>query len=100
MNFVYSTDFNPKLEYNAPVEVSCYQMPQVKNRTNLSEKDFESISSELKQHQSLQDLLRWAQSQPEGALIPGAISELVVQDEFTHDLVVPWRNWFIVYGTT
>jgi hypothetical protein len=75
-------------------------MAEVKNRSNLSEKDFESISVDLKEHQSLQDLLRWAERQPEGTLIPGAISELIVQDEFTHDLVVPWRNLFIVYGTT
>lgn len=75
-------------------------MAEVKNRTNLSQIDFEAISIDLKEHQSLQDLLRWAERQPEGALIPGAISELIVQDEFTHDLVVPWRNLFIVYGTT
>jgi hypothetical protein len=75
-------------------------MAKVKNRSNLSEEDFEKISHDLQQHQSLQDLLRWAQRQPEGALIPGAIAELIVQDEFTHDLVVPWQNVFIVYGTT
>jgi hypothetical protein len=75
-------------------------MAKVKNRANLSEKDFETISTDLKQHQSLQDLLRWAERQPEGMLIRGAISELIVQDEFTHDLVVPWQNLFIVYGTT
>lgn len=76
------------------------QMAEVKNRAKLSEKDFETISIDLKQHQSLQDLLRWAERQPEGTLIPGAISDLVVQDEFTHDVVVPWQNIFIVYGTT
>jgi hypothetical protein len=75
-------------------------MAKVKNRANLSQKDFENISIDLKQHQSLQDLLRWAERQPDGMLIPGAISELIVQDEFNHDLVVPWRNLFIVYSTT
>lgn len=75
-------------------------MLEVKNRANLSDKDFETIAVDLKEHRSLQDLLGWAESQPEGTLIPGAISELVVQDEFTHDIVVPWRNFFIVYGTT
>ena len=75
-------------------------MAEVKNRSSLSKKDLESITVDLKEHQSLQDLLRWAERQPEGTLIPGAISELIVQDEFTHDLVVPWRNLFLVYGTT
>ncbi|MCI0444464.1 hypothetical protein L0152_14805 [bacterium] len=75
-------------------------MVEVKNRAKLSEKNFQTMSIDLKQHQSLQDLLRWAERQLDGALIPGAISDLVIQDEFTHDLVVPWRNIFIVYGTT
>ena len=75
-------------------------MAEVKNRSSISKEDFENISNELKQHLSLQDLLRWAERQPEGTLIPGAISGLIVQDEFTHDIVVPWRNLFIVYGTT
>lgn len=75
-------------------------MANVKNRANLSENNFESISNDLEQHQSLQDLVRWAENQPEGTLIPGVISDLIVQDEFTHDIVVPWRNLFIVYGTT
>jgi hypothetical protein len=75
-------------------------MAEIKNRSNLSQKDFESITIELKDHRSLQDLLRWAERQPQGTLIPGAIKELIVQDEFTHDIIVPWRNLFIVYGTT
>lgn len=75
-------------------------MSEVRNRTDLSQEDFETTFIELKQHRSLQDLLRWAERQPEGMLTPGAISDLIVQDEFTHDLVVPWRNLFIVYGTT
>jgi hypothetical protein len=73
---------------------------EVKNRANLSDSDLQAISTDLKKHQSLQDLLRWAERQPEGMLVPGAISELIVQDEFTHDIVVPWGNFFIVYGTT
>jgi hypothetical protein len=73
---------------------------EVKNRSNLSESDFETLRSVLKDHHSLQDLLRWAQKQPEGVLVPGTIAELVVQDEFTHDLVVPWQRVFVVYGST
>jgi hypothetical protein len=72
----------------------------VVNRTAISEKDFAQFKSELERHRSLQDLLNWARQQPEGTLVPGAIAELIVQDEFTHDLVVPWRSVFVVYGTT
>jgi hypothetical protein len=73
---------------------------EVKNRSNLSAEEFESFQSELKDHRSLQDLLRWAERHPEGAPVPGAIADLIIQDEFTHDLVVPWRGSYIVYGTT
>ncbi|HSE42947.1 MAG TPA: hypothetical protein VLH08_19450 [Acidobacteriota bacterium] len=70
------------------------------NRAQLSDEQLAVFKNELAEHRSLQDLLRWAERQPDGALVPGAIAELVVQDEFTHDLVVHWRGFYIVYGTT
>lgn len=70
------------------------------NRANLPVDMFEELRFELKDHRSLQDLLRWAEEQPEEFLIPGTIAELIVQDEFTHDLVVPWQGYFLIYGTT
>jgi len=73
---------------------------EVVNRTHLADPEFDTFRKELSQHHSLQDLLKWAQGQPPGTLVSGAISDLIVQDEFTHDLVVPWRGYFIVYGTT
>ena len=74
---------------------------RILNRAGLSYEQFEAIEFELRDQRSLQDLLRWSQEQPEGTLIPGVISRFVVQDEFTHDLVVPWRDGlFIAYGTT
>ncbi len=73
---------------------------RVTNRANLPDTQFENRRREFESHVSLQDLLRWAQVQPEGALIPGVIAELVIQDEFTHDLIVPWQGLFLVYGTT
>jgi len=72
----------------------------ITNRAKIEETEFEEYRSELKDHTSLQDLLAWAKRQPEGALIPGAIADLVIQDEFTHDIVVPWRGHYVVYGTT
>jgi hypothetical protein len=74
---------------------------RVANRAGLPFNEFEIIESELRNHQSLQDLSRWAQTQPEGVLVPGVISRLIVQDEFSHDLVIPWRNnLYLAYGTT
>ena len=73
---------------------------EVKNYSHLTAEEFETFRSELENHHSLQDLLRWAESQPAGALVPGVIANLVIQDEFTHDLVVPWHGSYVVYGTT
>ena len=36
----------------------------------------------------LQDVMRWALSDPAG-FIPQVVADVVVQDEFTHDVVVP-----------
>ena len=45
----------------------------------------------------LQDVARWAfASSP-----PRAIVDVVVQDEFTHDVVLPWRDGLhLVFDTT
>ncbi len=73
---------------------------RITNRANLPDAEFDAFKREFESHTSLQDLLRWAQRQPEGALVPGVIAELIIQDEFTHDLIVPWRELFLVYSTT
>src|SRR5262245_34852259 len=73
---------------------------KVVNRANLPSDIFETISQELGQHRSVLDILKWARKQPAGRLLPEIISELIVQDEFTHDVVVPWKELFLVYGTT
>ena len=73
---------------------------KVENRANLSDEIFEPIAQELEQHRSLLDILKWARKQPDGLLHPEIISELVVQDEFTHDLVIPWNGLYFVYGST
>jgi hypothetical protein len=73
---------------------------KVVNRANMPKEIFETLIDELQYHRSLLDILKWARKQPSGELLPEILSELVVQDEFTHDLVIPWRSLFIVYETT
>src|SRR5262245_19109506 len=73
---------------------------KVVNRANLSPDVFETISQELEQHRSVLDILKWARKQPSSDLLPEIISEFIVQDEFSHDLVVPWKKMYLVYGTT
>jgi hypothetical protein len=46
-------------------------------------------------------LLEWARSQPARFSAPGVFSDVVVQDEFTHDVVVGLTNGLVlVYGST
>ena len=73
---------------------------KVVNRANLSNQVFENIAEQLQYHRSLLDILKWARNQPAGDLLPEILSDLVVQDEFTHDLVVPWKDIYFVYETT
>ena len=73
---------------------------KVVNRANLASDVFETFADQLDQHRSLLDILKWARKQPAGDLLPEILSDLVVQDEYSHDLVVPWKGLFLVYETT
>lgn len=71
------------------------------DRANLSETELAALSSELGQLETLSDVLRWGRAQPEGSVLPTVVGEVVIQDEFTHDVVVPWRNGrAIVFDST
>jgi hypothetical protein len=47
-------------------------------------------------HKSLADVLRWGLSQDP----PIVIADVVVQDEYTHDVLVPWGDRWLVYDAT
>jgi hypothetical protein len=45
--------------------------------------------------------MTWALSDPAKRFIPGVVKDVVVQDEFTHDVIVPWGpELVLVYDTT
>ena len=76
--------------------------------------DASAIAAEVGTHFTLEEVTRWAFSQKPPRLFPDAKSatheheggkglgfDLVVQDEYTHDVVVPWsERLFLVYDTT
>ena len=45
---------------------------------------------------SLEQVVRWAFRQTP----PSDVADVVVQDEFTHDVVIPWRGVHLVFDTT
>jgi hypothetical protein len=62
----------------------------------LSETDRAAIAS----HKGLADVLAWAATKPKADVHPQTVAEVVTQDEFTHDIIVPYRGVFLVYDTT
>lgn len=73
---------------------------RITNLANISENELAELENETAQHKTLGQVLTWANSKPKGDLLPQTVAEVVTQDEFTHDVVIPYKNLFLVYDTT
>jgi hypothetical protein len=74
---------------------------RVVNHANLSPDTIAEIEAYLPDQQNLKDVMNWALSQPVGTFTPQVVADVIVQDEFTHDVVVPWRDGLVlIYDTT
>ena len=74
---------------------------RVLNHANLSPETVAGIAGELSAQENLRDVMAWALSYPRGTFVPSVVAEVIVQDEFTHDVIVPWRDGLVlVYDTT
>lgn len=62
----------------------------------LSDTDRDDIAG----HKGLADVLVWAATKPRNEVHPQIVAEVITQDEFTHDVIVPYRDVFLVYDTT
>lgn len=69
------------------------------SQSNLPAATVAEIEAEISQQENLLDVMRWASSTPD-RFVPGVVANVVVQDEFTHDVIVPWRDLVLVYDTT
>ena len=73
----------------------------VLNYANLPPEVIAEIQSELSGQYALKDLMTWALDDSGKKFIPGVVQDVVVQDEFTHDVIVPWgAELVLVYDTT
>jgi len=70
------------------------------NLADLPEKQFTKLESELAEHKTLGQVLTWANSQPKKDFLLQVVAEVITQDEFTHDVVIPYKDLFLVYDTT
>lgn len=74
---------------------------RVLNYANLAPEVIADIESELSEQHVLKDLMTWALSDFGKKFIPGVVKDVVIQDEFTHDVIVPWGpELVLVYDTT
>ena len=74
---------------------------RVLNHANLSDEAVAAIAAELSDQENLKDVMAWALSSTPGTFNPSVVAEVIVQDEFTHDVIVPWRDGLVlVYDTT
>jgi hypothetical protein len=74
---------------------------RVVNHANLLPEQIAQIEGELSGQQNLNDLMKWALSHPKGIFVPSVVADVIVQDEFTHDVIVPYRDGLVlVYDTT
>ena len=74
---------------------------RVVNRAGLSPEQIASVERELAGQRGLNDVLRWARAAPPGTFVPSVVADVIAQDEFTHDVIVPWRDSLVlVYDTT
>jgi hypothetical protein len=71
-------------------------MSTVTDRAGLSSERLAALKTELEGLSILQDVIRWGFSQSP----PNDVADVVIQDEFTHDVVLPWRDVFLVFDTT
>lgn len=74
---------------------------QVVSHAKLSSEPIAEIAKELGAQENLRDVMAWALASPPGTFIPTVVAEVIIQDEFTHDVIVPWRDGLVlVYDTT
>ena len=73
----------------------------VLNHAKLPSEAVTDIAEELSTQENLKDVMTWALSAPQGIFLPSVVAQVIVQDEFTHDVIVPWRDGLVlVYDTT
>lgn len=70
------------------------------NLSSLSKAEFERIEKEIDHHGGLNQVVAWASAKPKTEVHPQIVAEVIAQDEYTHDVIVPYQNVFLVYDTT
>jgi len=70
------------------------------NFAKLSKEAFAQLKNELVEHKTLGSVLTWASARPKSEVLPHIVAETITQDEYTHDIIIPFRELFLVFDTT
>jgi len=74
---------------------------RVSHRNNLPPETIAKVEVEICDQKDLRGVMNWALKEPRGSFTPQVVAEVVIQDEFTHDVIIPWRDGLVlVYDTT
>jgi hypothetical protein len=49
------------------------------------------LEAKIPEQENLQEVMHWALSDP-SRFLPQVVADVIIQDEFTHDVIVPWRD--------
>ena len=72
-------------------------MPTITLQSGVPEGARVQLGGAAKRLRTLEDVVRWGLAQPTSRVI----LDVVIQDEFTHDVVLEWRDGlFVVFDTT
>ncbi|MBI1765400.1 MAG: hypothetical protein HYR56_28625 [Acidobacteria bacterium] len=70
---------------------------QIANHANLSIAALAALGAALPAHSTLMELVAWGKQQTP----PVRLQETIALDEYTHEVVVPWRApLWLVYSST
>jgi hypothetical protein len=65
-------------------------------RAALSDEQLAALAREIEPLASLADVIRWGLARRPEAII----AAVVIQDEYSHDVVIPWEGTYLVFDTT
>ena len=76
-------------------------MARIHNRAGLTAAELAGLEAQVGGLESLADVVAWGRAQPAGSVRPPVIVDVIIQDEFTHDAIVPLRDGrTLVFGST
>jgi hypothetical protein len=79
------------------LQVHARAVTELRDRADTDPETLRAIAMVVGAHATLDQVVRWGLA----ATPEHMVHDVVVQDEFTHDVVVPWSDErFLVYDTT